>query len=56
MVRSWFRAHSRGVGLAGLSGVLTFVGYCGFDQFYLSWVSLVPVLWALDRRGLRWRG
>ncbi len=27
-------------------GVLAFLGYVGFDQFYLEWVCLVPVLWA----------
>jgi apolipoprotein N-acyltransferase len=34
--------------LAVASGVLYFVGFCGFDQFYLAWVCLIPVLWALD--------
>jgi apolipoprotein N-acyltransferase len=29
------------------SGVLIFLGYVGFDQFYLEWFSLVPLLWAL---------
>jgi apolipoprotein N-acyltransferase len=37
-----------GVVLAALSGVLYFVGFCGFDQFYLSWICLVPVMRALD--------
>jgi len=27
-------------------GVLAFLGYVGFDQFYLAWICLVPVLWA----------
>lgn len=41
--------HTRpGVMLAALSGVLYFVGFCGFDQFYLSWICLVPVMRALD--------
>ncbi len=45
--------HTRpGVVLATLSGVLYFVGFCGFDQFYLSWFCLVPVMWALDDRHL----
>jgi apolipoprotein N-acyltransferase len=33
------------------SGVLYFLGYAGFDQFYLEWICLVPVLWAIrDQR------
>lgn len=33
------------------SGMLIFVGYAGFDQFYLEWFCLVPVLWAIrDQR------
>ena len=28
--------------------MLYFVGYCGFDQFYLCWVCLVPILWVID--------
>jgi len=36
---------------AALGGVLLFLGYVGFDQFYLAWVFLVPVLWAIrDQR------
>jgi len=32
-------------------GVLLFLGYVGFDQFYLEWICLVPVLWAVrDQR------
>ena len=28
-----------------------FLGYAGFDQFYLEWICLVPVLWAIrDQR------
>jgi len=27
-------------------GILFFLGYVGFDRFYLEWISLVPVLWA----------
>ncbi len=29
------------------SGVLYFLGYAGFDRFYLEWVCLVPLLWAI---------
>ena len=29
-------------------GVLAFLGYAGFDQFYLEWICLVPVLWAIS--------
>ena len=32
-------------------GILFFLGYAGFDRFYLEWISLVPVLWAV--RGQR---
>lgn len=28
-------------------GILFFLGYAGFDQFYLAWICLVPVLWAI---------
>ena len=28
-------------------GILTFLGYAGFDRFYLEWICLVPVLWAI---------
>ncbi len=32
-------------------GILVFLGYAGFDRFYLEWVCLVPVLWAIrDQR------
>ncbi len=34
--------------LAIASAVLAFVGFVGFDQFYLMWVALVPITWALD--------
>ncbi len=34
--------------LAISSGILYFLGFCGFDQFYLSWFCLVPILWALN--------
>ncbi len=34
--------------LAVLSGVLYFVGFIGFDQWYLEWVALVPLLIVLD--------
>ena len=29
-------------------GILIFLGYVGFDRFYLEWISLVPVLWAVQ--------
>jgi len=32
---------------AAFGGVLAFLGYAGFDQFYLAWICLVPVLWAV---------
>jgi len=31
-----------------LGGVLAFLGYAGFDQFYLEWICLVPILWAIS--------
>jgi apolipoprotein N-acyltransferase len=35
-------------------GILVFLGYAGFDQFYLEWICLVPVLWAIrDQRPAR---
>lgn len=33
---------------AAAGGVLGFLGYVGFDQFYLEWIFLVPVLWAIN--------
>ena len=33
---------------AALGGVLAFLGYAGFDQFYLEWICLVPILWAIS--------
>jgi apolipoprotein N-acyltransferase len=34
--------------IAAISGgILVFLGYAGFDQFYLEWICLVPVLWAI---------
>ena len=41
------------LGLAALAAVLYFVGYIGFDQFYLIWFCFVPVLFAV--RGLSGR-
>jgi len=35
---------------AASGGVLAFLGYVGFDQFYLEWICLVPVLWAISGR------
>jgi apolipoprotein N-acyltransferase len=31
-----------------MGGVLAFLGYAGFDQFYLEWICLVPILWAIS--------
>src|SRR5574340_1014507 len=31
-------------------GVLTFLGYAGSDQFYLEWICLVPILWAIRKQ------
>jgi apolipoprotein N-acyltransferase len=33
---------------AVMGGILFFLGYAGFDRFYLEWISLVPVLWAVQ--------
>ena len=33
--------------MAAISGVLYFIGYAGFEQFYLSYIALVPFLLAL---------
>ena len=35
---------------AAFGGVLVFLGYAGFDQFYLEWICLVPVLWAISNQ------
>lgn len=35
---------------AVLGGVLAFLGFAGWDQFYLEWICLVPVLWAIRGR------
>jgi len=35
-------------GLATLAGVLYFTGFAGFDQFYLTWIAFVPLLFAID--------
>jgi apolipoprotein N-acyltransferase len=40
------------LGLAVTSSVLAFVAFIGFDQWYLMWVALVPVVWALDDASL----
>ncbi|MBI3178640.1 MAG: apolipoprotein N-acyltransferase [Deltaproteobacteria bacterium] len=51
MLKRWWRTIRKrrlALSLAGMSGVLYFVGFCGFDQYYLAWFCLVPVLWALD--------
>jgi len=32
---------------AVIGGILHFLGYVGFDQFYLEWIFLVPLLWAV---------
>ena len=37
----------RGLGLAAFSGLLYFLGFVGFGQFYLTWLCFVPVLWAV---------
>ncbi len=46
-------------GAVVLSGVLGFLGYAGFDRFYLEWIFLIPLLWAIgDQRPRRafWLG
>lgn len=40
--------------LALLSGVLYFTGFVGFDQWYLAWICLVPLLVAL-RSATTWK-
>ncbi len=42
-------------GLAALSGCLYFLGFCGFGYWALSWICLVPALWALDDETLSGR-
>jgi apolipoprotein N-acyltransferase len=36
---------------AAAGGILAFLGYAGFDHFYLEWICLVPVLWAIRGQG-----
>lgn len=43
-----FVQHRFAMLLACISAVLYFVGFCGFDQWYLSWFAFVPLLWAID--------
>lgn len=38
-VLPWFAAIT--------GGVLAFLGFAGFDQFYLEWLFLIPILWAI---------
>ena len=35
---------------AAAGGILAFLGYAGFDHFYLEWICLVPVLWAISKQ------
>jgi apolipoprotein N-acyltransferase len=35
---------------AALGGVLVFLGYVGYGQFYLEWICLVPILWAISEQ------
>ena len=28
-------------------GLLAFLGYAGFDWFFVEWISLIPILWAI---------
>lgn len=35
---------------AVMGGILAFLGYAGFDQFYLEWICLVPILWAIRKQ------
>lgn len=39
--------------LAVASGVLGFLGYVGFDQFYLQWIFLLPLLFAIRTQSPR---
>jgi len=58
MLRKWWqtlRSRRWALALAVLAAVFYFVGYCGFDQFYLAWICLVPVLWALDDESLTFK-
>ena len=32
---------------AVVGGMLIFLGYAGFDHFYLEWICLMPILWAI---------
>lgn len=42
-----------------LGGVILPISFCGFDQWYLTWIAFVPLLGALEgvtRRQALWRG
>ena len=39
--------------LCALGGVLYFVGFVGFDQFYLIWICFVPALIAIEGARIR---
>jgi apolipoprotein N-acyltransferase len=40
---------------AALGGALVAIGFCGLDQWYLTWFAFVPILWALDDRQLSFK-
>jgi apolipoprotein N-acyltransferase len=31
-------------------GIMAFLGYAGFDHFYLEWICLVPIMWAIHEQ------
>ena len=51
----WLGRRRVPLALAVVSGLLYFIGFCGYEQWYLSWVCLVAVLWALDDDSLSGR-
>ncbi len=54
-IRDFFSRRWKALLLAALSGILYFCGYIGIDQWYLSWICMVPVLWALDDDSLSFK-
>lgn len=47
--RAWDTLQERWFyfGLAVLSGIAYFLGFCGYEQWPLAWVCFAPVLWAV---------
>ncbi len=47
----WLPKNYRRMGLGALSACLIVLSFAPFEQFYLSWFALVPLLWAIRGTG-----